>query len=151
MVNSDDFSKRLVQIMERHDLNASSFADLVGVGRSSISHLLSGRNKPSLDFVLSVLKQFSDVDLYWFLNGKGTYPKTIVESDQKTSVSSSKQPKPNPIFQSEQESIKPVPEHIPNAQDIDSKLTATSPNKKGKNITKVILFYEDGTFESFDR
>jgi transcriptional regulator with XRE-family HTH domain len=46
------------------------FADKIGVQRSSLSHLLSGRNKPSLDFILKILDVFPDVDLYWMINGK---------------------------------------------------------------------------------
>jgi hypothetical protein len=40
------------------------------VQRSSLSHLLSGRNKPSLDFILKIVDVFPDVDLYWILNGR---------------------------------------------------------------------------------
>ena len=70
MVNKIDFTNRLKIILENHQLTASLFADKIGVQRSSISHILSGRNKPSLDFVLKVTKAFSDVDIYWLLNGK---------------------------------------------------------------------------------
>ena len=42
--------------------------------RFSISHILSGRNKPSLDFVLKIIKEFPEVELYWLLNGKGNFP-----------------------------------------------------------------------------
>ena len=51
MVNSDDFIKRLEIILDYYALSASGFADKIGVQRSSLSHLLSGRNKPSLDFI----------------------------------------------------------------------------------------------------
>ena len=62
--------------MEFHGETASSFAEKIGVQRSSISHILSGRNKPSLDFVMKVLSSYPDVELYWLLNGKGNFPKT---------------------------------------------------------------------------
>ncbi|WP_165731223.1 helix-turn-helix domain-containing protein [Polaribacter sp. 20A6] len=75
MVNISEFTTRLKQVMEFHQLSASMFADKVGVQRSSISHILSGRNKPSLDFILKVTTEFSDVDMYWLLNGKGSFPK----------------------------------------------------------------------------
>ena len=75
MVNTEAFTSRLEAIMAYHDLSAAAFAEAIGVPRSSISHLLSGRNKPSLDFVLKVVKRFPEVDLYWLLNGKGTFPK----------------------------------------------------------------------------
>ena len=58
MINDSEFSKRLKLVMEYYQLSASAFADKIGVQRSSISHLLSGRNKPSLDFVLKVIKEF---------------------------------------------------------------------------------------------
>ena len=66
--------------MEFHQLTASLFADKIGVQRSSISHILSGRNKPSLDFILKVTSVFSDVDMYWLLNGKGEFPIKSVNS-----------------------------------------------------------------------
>ena len=76
MVNIDDFIKRLETLLDYYNLNASTFADKIGVQRSSLSHLLSGRNKPSLDFIIKVIDVFPEVDLYWILNGKGTFPKS---------------------------------------------------------------------------
>lgn len=75
MLNIDNFIKKLEVILDYYGLNASSFADRIGVPRSSMSHLLSGRNKPSLDFLLKIIEVFPDVDLYWIINGKGTFPK----------------------------------------------------------------------------
>lgn len=74
MVNNAEFSDRLKQILDYYNLSASSFAERIGVQRSSISHILSGRNKPSLDFVMKVLSSFEEVDIYWLLNGKGSFP-----------------------------------------------------------------------------
>jgi transcriptional regulator with XRE-family HTH domain len=75
MLNSVDFINRLKQLMDYHQFSASSFAEKVGVQRSSISHILSGRNKPSLDFILKINSVFEDLDLDWLLNGYGNYPK----------------------------------------------------------------------------
>jgi transcriptional regulator with XRE-family HTH domain len=74
MVNSIEFTARLKKIMELHQLTASLFADKIGVQRSSISHILSGRNKPSLDFILKVTAAFTEVDIHWLLNGVGNFP-----------------------------------------------------------------------------
>lgn len=74
MINSVAFIKRLQEILDYYQLSAASLADKIEVQRSSISHLLSGRNKPSLDFVLKLTKQFEEVNLYWLLNGVGTFP-----------------------------------------------------------------------------
>jgi transcriptional regulator with XRE-family HTH domain len=75
MINSLEFTTRIKKVMEFHDLSASLFADKIGVQRSSISHILSGRNKPSLDFVLKITSEFKDVDIHWLLNGIGSFPK----------------------------------------------------------------------------
>ncbi|WP_405604861.1 helix-turn-helix domain-containing protein [Polaribacter sp. Asnod1-A03] len=71
--------------MEFYQLSGSLFADQVGVQRSSISHILSGRNKPSLDFVLKITSEFKDVDINWLLHGKGIFPKK--EEIKKTETS----------------------------------------------------------------
>jgi len=79
MINSQDFIKRLQIIIDHYQLSAASLADKIAVQRSSISHLLSGRNKPSLEFVLKLVRQFPEVNLYWLLNGIGNFPSTLSE------------------------------------------------------------------------
>ena len=74
MVNSADFAKRLGEILDFYGISAAAFSEMIAVNRSTISHLLSGRNKPSLEFVLKVLDAFPEVELYWLLNGQGHFP-----------------------------------------------------------------------------
>lgn len=129
MVNTENFSKRLHKILEYYDLSAASFADGMNVGRSSISHILSGRNKPSLDFVMKVVATYPEVELYWLLNGKGNFPKQTEIASQKDLFSSSTQNVPNPAAE------KTIP--------------AESNASVKRVIKKIVLFYEDGTFEAF--
>ena len=68
MVNNSDFVNRLKKVIEHHQITASNFADTIEVQRSSISHILSGRNKPSLDFVLKIYKSIENIDLEWLLS-----------------------------------------------------------------------------------
>ncbi|MGJ8685199.1 MAG: helix-turn-helix domain-containing protein [Nonlabens sp.] len=152
MVNSADFTKRINKIMEKNDLNASSFAEAISVGRSSISHILSGRNKPSLDLVMNIVSEFPEVDLYWLLNGKGTYPKS-------EKVIAPPIPSPESVT-----TAAPLPQKI-EADSDDKNLNSTTPDlfsstqsqkeeilsnvKKGKNITKVIILYSDGSFKDY--
>ena len=68
--------------MDEYQLNASSLADKIGVQRSSLSHILSKRNKPSLDFILKIEKKFEKIDLNWLLFGKSSF-EDIKENDQK--------------------------------------------------------------------
>ena len=59
MLNQDDFINRLQTIMDYYSVNASYLADYIGVPRSSISHILSQRNKPSLDLILKITEKFT--------------------------------------------------------------------------------------------
>ena len=78
-------TERVKRIMEDHSLSYSQMADKIGVQRSAISHILSGRNKPSLDFILKLLRAFSDVSSDWLLKGE----KQVQKSSEKTMSKSS--------------------------------------------------------------
>ena len=64
-----NFTDRLKVILEKEDLTASKFAEKFGIQRSSVSHIISGRNKPSLDFVIKVNNTFNSFTLEWLING----------------------------------------------------------------------------------
>lgn len=139
MVNIDDFIKRLEKLLDYYSLTASSFADKIGVQRSSMSHLLSGRNKPSLDFILKILEVFPDVDLYWILNGKGNFPKN--ENAEKPNESIL--PKEN---------ISDDLFSVPSAKDFEMKANSTkfsAEKTADKNVEKIVVFYSDGTFKEY--
>jgi transcriptional regulator with XRE-family HTH domain len=123
MVNTSDFVKRLETILRHYDLSAAVFADKIKVQRSSISHLLSGRNKPSLEFVLKLVRTFPEVNLYWLLNGKGDFPPT-------------------------EKGIPKVAGPTPNTFSIKDDNTIQKSISK-KNIEKIVIFYNDGTFRSY--
>lgn len=84
MINTTEFNTRLKKILEYYDLSASAFAEIITVQRSSISHILSGRNKPSLEFITKVLNAFPDIDLVWILSGVGEFPKQTTSPPPKS-------------------------------------------------------------------
>src|SRR5690606_4595485 len=137
MVNSEQFANRLQKILQFYDISAATFAEAIDVGRSSISHILSGRNKPSLDFVMKVVQTYPEVELYWLLNGKGSFPpsseklqeRKVVEKNNLGTVLTGEQPS-NIIHD-----VNKIP---------------TLRNEKVKKITKIVLLYEDGSFEAFE-
>ena len=57
--------------IESKGLKSSSFADKIGVNRATISHILSGRNKPSIDFLQKMIFSFPDLNLNWIVSGEG--------------------------------------------------------------------------------
>ena len=81
MINSVDFTKRLQKVIDFYDETASSFAEKIGVQRSSISHILSGRNKPSIDFFQKLLNVYPDLNANWLITGIG-YMRTKNESKE---------------------------------------------------------------------
>tara|TARA_B110000003_G_scaffold53347_1_gene53113 strand:+ start:65306 stop:65677 length:372 start_codon:yes stop_codon:yes gene_type:complete len=123
MVNKIEFTNRLKKLLDHYQLTASLFADKIGVQRSSISHILSGRNKPSLDFILKVTNTYSEVDMYWLLNGKGSFPaKVDVRSPPKLN-------------------------NLPLSQEIN----LSSKNHSKKLIDRIVIFYNDGTFDEYKK
>ena len=148
MVNIDDFVKRLEIILEYYALNASSFADKIGVQRSSMSHLLSGRNKPSLDFVMKIMEVFPEVDLYWILNGTGSFPKNNEEilETTKTPASTSANEKltPGDLFS----------EINYEAGKTEMKIASETKNQnlisEESEIEKIVIFYKNGTFKAYN-
>ena len=64
-----DLKQRLQQIITKNNLSASSFADKLSIQRSNISHILSGRNKPSLDFIEKFINHFPNEDVIWLITG----------------------------------------------------------------------------------
>ena len=67
MLNIDYFISRLEELMDNHQLSAAAFAEKIGVQRSSVSHILSKRNKPSLEFILKINAAFDSIGLDWLL------------------------------------------------------------------------------------
>ncbi|HLW31617.1 MAG TPA: helix-turn-helix transcriptional regulator [Aequorivita sp.] len=139
MVNSADFSKRLEKIMEFYEVNAAALAETIDFNRSTISHLLSGRNKPSLEFVMKVLQKFPEVDMDWLVSGKGNFPTTLshpkVESE-KVSLQKQKDIKEEPL------------DLFSNVSRIPKKNDSYESEKK--EIERIVIFYTDGTFKRYE-
>ena len=129
MVNTVEFSKRLERIIAHYGHTAASFAASIDVNRSSISHLLSGRNKPSLDFVIKIIDAYPEVELYWLLNGKGTFPS--IGTDKKEIKTTPIEPTPQ------------LEETSPTAPKVAASGTTA------KDIERIVIFYKDGTFSTF--
>ena len=68
----DRIKDRIEKVIKAESLTSTRFADAIGVQRSNISHILSGRNKPSLDFIQKVLTTFSNLNSDWLLFGRGS-------------------------------------------------------------------------------
>jgi len=76
--------ERLKDWMKKEDLRSSELADVIGVNRSTVSHILSGRNKPSIDFLEKLLLNYPTINANWLIGGVGNI--RITESNQEISI-----------------------------------------------------------------
>jgi transcriptional regulator with XRE-family HTH domain len=127
---------KIKQVLKDKNLTPSYFADEIGVQRSSISHILSGRNRPSFDIIQKIIRRFPELGYDW-----------ILEEDQQplTNVN------PRPV------EIPPAARKItaqPEILDQNAPYTASSQssvqkNKENKIIERILVFYTDGTFREY--
>ena len=127
MLNVDIFIKRLKEVMESHHLNAAGFAEKIGVQRSSVSHILSKRNKPSLDLILKIQSAFNEITLDWLL----------LEADQEKTI-------PIPSFD-----IKNKLNTTLDVKEFPQKQETQSNAGNSEEIIRIIEFYKDGSFRLF--
>lgn len=130
MLNINAFLKRLEQLMENHQLNAAAFAEKIGVQRSSVSHILSRRNKPSLEFILKVQAKFTEADFDWLLLGarkksSPTSNQLLVDQGKVDELEADK-------------SINPPQKSISTSLDVFD-----------TEVLQIIQTYKDGTFRVF--
>ena len=73
--------ERIELLMKCYDLSPSQFAERTGIQRASVSHIISGRNKPSLEVMLKVYDAFPGVDMKWLMTGVGEEPVRLAVSE----------------------------------------------------------------------
>lgn len=142
MVNLDIFIKRLEHLLDYYSMNAATFADRIGVQRSSLSHLLSGRNKPSLDFVLKIIEEFPEVNLYWLLIGKGSFPDEYVSKLENQTL-----PALSNTSGLEKEKSQIQEENFKNVEPTNFSIRNTSKQQ----IEKIVFFYKNGSFKVYEQ
>lgn len=132
---------RFKQLLEEKQLTATRFATMIKVNASAMSHILNGRSKPGFDVLDKIAQAFPDVNLNWLISGKG-------------SMSNTDQPKQMELFQKEEEEKSEQPESVSTSQESPLSSIATTveslPDRQ-KKLKRVILFFEDGSFEDYGK
>jgi transcriptional regulator with XRE-family HTH domain len=131
-------TERIFAILKYLQLSPSQFAEEIGVQRSSISHLISGRNKPSLEFIQKVLTRFPEISSQWILNGEGE----MLKSGQPLSQVSLFQEVP----QNELPEVKKETERPESPGRVVKKKAVET---EGKQIEKIVYFYKDKSFREY--
>jgi len=137
MVNKEAFAKRLKDLMTYYEISAAGLADRIGVQRSSVSHLLSGRNNPSLDFIIKVLDNYPQTSFDWLVKGIGSLSASTTSHEEDKAAST--------LFDDNlaAKKLEKRPKELQELQNLKI--------KQGKSIEKVLLFYADGSFEVYDK
>lgn len=143
--------ERVERILKEKSLSSNKLAEMLEVQPSGISHILSGRNKPSMDFITKLLTVFPDISPDWFILGKGDMYRPATTSAQPVIISDASQPSirtTSPIAEQDLFSAAPA---MQSRQSSDGNLSDnTSSQSAKKAIRKVMIFFSDHTVESFD-
>ncbi|MDD2811796.1 MAG: helix-turn-helix transcriptional regulator [Bacteroidales bacterium] len=133
--------ERIKKLILAEDLTPASFADTIGIQRSSISHILNGRNNPSLDFVRKTLQQFPTVNPDWLILGKG-------EVYRSTENPVNKVVKERTIFDAPPVEAPEPPQEKKSEHIIIQDVKDVKPERF---VDKVFIFYSDHTWDEFKK
>jgi transcriptional regulator with XRE-family HTH domain len=130
---------QIQEILRREELSSSQFADKIGVQRSSVSHVLSGRNKPGFDFIQKILQAFPGIDADWLITGLG-------EMYRKRRV-------PGELFDGPFAETSPAMDERKLSANIETPSLKEKPAEGlkplAREVERVIVFYTDKTFREY--
>ncbi len=137
---------RFEQILAFYQLSSAQFADNIGVQRSSISHIVSGRNLPSFDFIQKMLIKYPEIDANWLITGKGSLTRSA-----EIGFASRSRSEPDLFSQST------IKENVISVKTPDQTVLETKSETKNEaviseitnvnNVKSLILVYHDDSFK----
>ncbi len=136
-------NQRLQQFLAAENISQSQFADRIGVARANISHILAGRNRPGFDFLERIARSYPDLSLEWLITGRGRMfnpAKSALEAAER------------PIGSDTEEIASGLFDPLPSPQNTSSitKVEDTQNTKNQKYISKIVVFYSDGSFQELE-
>lgn len=167
---------RLLKLLDAEQLSSSKFADVIGVQRSSISHILSGRNKPSFDFLQKILRAFPMLNADWLILGEGNMyegetgpvggggslfdqppvhfpgevPESIDKDVEKPSLAENGSNMNSDVDTGTKETIQEHEIPVDSPGHSSSSFETATRNAK-KKVSRVIVLYDDNTFHSYEQ
>ena len=161
---------RLKQFLAAENISQSQFADTIKVVRASVSHVLSGRNKPGYDFICAIMTAYPSLNIEWLIAGKGKMYKNSPDRDPYMTNPVESMPQygedeniptlfsgENDVDETFQNTSLPVSVSPSNSMSINQNLGDTLSIKntdntlqtlvKQRKAIKVTIFYDDGTFQ----
>lgn len=141
--------ERFKQLLKEKKLTATRFAAIIKVNASAMSHILNGRSKPGFDVLDKIAQAFPDVNLNWLISGNGSLYNNQISPPAKEAE---KIPVQKNLFEEEQKHLS-IEEKNTKEEEISQPAVSTvpMPTSKGKKIKRIILFFEDGSFEDYEK
>lgn len=153
---------RIFTFIELQQLTPTEFADKIGVSRASISSIKTGRTQPTLSLVEKIKQHYPDIDIEWLIFGKGNAPVVNNEQQDETSIS------PDELKQEIKVEVVGDSSNNNTANEYQAVYIAETPQKTEekqpelnvlnqlmgemkRSVKKVILLYDDGSFEEFNK
>jgi len=165
-----NINDKIKQILVDKNISPSYFADEIGVARASVSHILTGRNRPSFDIIQKIIRRFPDLGYDWIMEDEPAPPRGSANGQRSVSPNQTRplppnqlgQQRPAPADLSLYNSARSgtmtnlrddfTPEPLP---EPDLSMGVGGPASVGvdfgleKNIERILIFYTDGTFREF--
>ncbi len=154
--------ERIDIIITHSGLTPSKFADKLGVQRSGVSHILSGRNNPSLDFLMKVLNHFPEISGDWLITGNGNMLKAHVQSSVPKQLSIEDESAKQDLIQKKLASSIKINRPEPNKNTVENNQEKIQNNAVNtdiptqalniiddKEIERIVVFYTDKTFRDY--
>ena len=136
--------ERILEFLKNENKTSAQFAEEIGVQPSGISHIISGRNNPSLDFVIKMLEKYSFLSADWLLFGKGSMYKEPRMADLFSSMDLNVSVKAN------DEKVIKDKSMTESIQGHENEILASALiEKENISVKKIVWFYENGSFEEF--
>lgn len=135
--------ERILKFLAEEQISSSKFADEIGVQRSSVSHILSGRNNPSFDFIQKILNKYINISADWLIMGKGEmYTEQWKQAKLFTEVSE------NEKYRNDKEKEVMLKSNSGKEDDKSIELPKAEEKKK-VNVEKIVIFYSDKSFKEY--
>ena len=147
--------ERITKIMQKEEMSSVQFAEKIDISPSSLSHILNGRNKPSLEVVMKIHKACRYVNLLWLLYGEGEMEQPENDSTlENPAISGVMMLGESPLFASN------GAEDCENRKEIELRTPVYAPKeivreevkyieKPARKITEIRIFFDNGTYETF--
>lgn len=141
---------RILRILQEKQLTSAKLADLITVQRSSISHILSGRNKPSMDFLEKILTNFSDISGDWLITGRGNMYKDGFNVENTAEATHIKQESNYSSDLFDSKPIRAKHDSFPNQKKQVQNTVSNDPiiiPKPAKVVKRVVIYYDDNSYD----